>query len=91
MEDETEDPKNIPIYELDADTKNLVEVALNCIISLSEAQIEPDSKENLLIIADEIALRFGIPKMEIEEQLHGDEVIYRPRGGIFNDDESEAE
>jgi hypothetical protein len=80
-----------PIYNLDEDTQNLIEVALNCMVQLSEAQIEETAKENLLIICDEIALRFGIARMEVVEELHGDEVIYKPRGGIFNDDDEVPE
>jgi len=89
MDDNEERETNeIPLYSnIDADTLSLLEVALNCMISLSEAQIEEPARENLLTIADEIALRFGINKMEVEELLHGDEVIYKPRGGIFNDEE----
>lgn len=85
MDEANETPT--PIYNLDEDTQNLIEVALNCMVQLSEAQLEENAKENLLLICDEIALRFGIARMEVLEELHGDEVIYKPRGGIFNDEE----
>lgn len=88
MDDDEREINETPVYaNIDADTLNLLEVALNCMVQLSDAQIEEPAKENLLVIADEIALRFGIARMEVEEQLHGDEVIYKPRGGIFNDEE----
>ena len=81
-----ETPKEQPRYELDSDTQSLVEVALNCMLQLSTAQVEDEAAENLVIIANEIADRFNITVTELEEEQHGDEIIYKPKGGLFNDD-----
>lgn len=82
-----EDQEPTPNYTLDLDTQELVEVALNCMVQLSSAQIDEEAAENLLLIADEIALRFNITRSEIIEEQHGDEIIYKPKGGLFNDED----
>ena len=78
-----------PNYDLDSETLTLIEVALNCLVQLSEAQLDEEAAQNLLAIADELAVRFNISRSEIEETLHGDEVIYKPKGGLFKDEEDE--
>jgi hypothetical protein len=88
----------VPVYNVDEQTRDLIEAALNCLISLSEAQIAEESAEGILGIADSLAVRFGISRIEVEQELHttedGDEVIYRPRDSIFKskllDDDEEA-
>ena len=75
-----------PKYDLDNDTQDLIEVALNCMVQLSSAQLDDTAAENLILIADEIALRFNITRTDIIEEQHGDEIIYKPKGGLFNDD-----
>jgi len=82
-----ETPEQAPNYTLDDDTLALIEVALNCMVQLSAAQIEDEASENLILIADEIAMRFNITRSEIIEEKHGDEIIYKPKGGLFNDDD----
>ena len=78
-----------PTYDLDEDTLSLVEVALNCLVQLSEAQLDEAAASNLLVIAEELADRFSIPRTEIVEEKHGDEIIYKPKGGLFSDDDDE--
>lgn len=89
----------VPVYSVDEETRDLIEAALNCLISLSEAQINEESAEGILGIADSLAVRFGIARIEVEQELHvtedGDEVIYRPKDSIFksrllDDEEPEA-
>ena len=75
-----------PKYDLDNDTQDLIEVALNCMVQLSSAQLDDTAAENLILIADEIALRFNITRTDIIEEQHGDEIIYKPKGGLFNDE-----
>jgi hypothetical protein len=90
--------ESVPMYMVDEETRDLIEAALNCMISLSEAQVNPDSAEGILGIADSLAIRFGISRIEVEQELHttedGDEVIYRPKDSIFKskllDDDEEA-
>ena len=81
-----ENEEDLPNYELDDDTQGLVEVALNCMIQLSSAQVDEAAAENLVLIANELAARFNITVTELEEEQHGDEIIYKPKGGLFNDD-----
>lgn len=84
------DPEEIPLYSVDDATLELIEVALNCMVTLSESQLHEDARENLVTIADEIALRFGISAGVIETTTEDDgETILRPRGGIFNDEDDE--
>jgi len=74
-------------YTVDEDTQNLIEIALNCLVQLSEAQLDEAAAANLITIADALAERFNITRTDLEEQHHGDEIIYKPRGGVFGDDE----
>jgi len=87
--------EDTPVYILDDDTTALIESALNCMITLADAQIDETSKDNLELIADEIANRFGINSYKVVETVHtGDdgkeEVIYSPQGGLgLGDDDDE--
>ena len=69
-------------------------------VSLSEAQISEDAAQNILSIADALAIRFDINRIEVEQEVHTedgvDEVIYRPKNSIFkskllDDDDPEAQ
>lgn len=93
MENENE-PTPVPVYtNIDDDTLALIEVALNCMMQMSDLQLDEASRENVVLIADEIAARFAISAIHVEEEVTDDgETIYKPRGGVFNDlDESEEE
>jgi len=87
-----------PVYIIDDDTTALVEVALNALMTLSDAQVDDMSAEALAAIADSLADRFGINRFEVIETRHTDdngkeEIIYSPKGGIMpdvsNDNEEE--
>lgn len=79
-----------PTYTVDEQTQSLIEVALNCLVQLSEAQIEQNAADNILTIAEELAERFSIPRTEIIEELHEGETIYKPKGGIFGDEDDDS-
>ena len=90
----------VPVYAVDEETIGLIEAVLNCMVSLSEAQISEDAAQSILALADDLALRFNINRIEVEQEVHTadgvDEVIYRPRDSIFkskllDDDEPEAQ
>ena len=84
-QESTEGPK----YELDDDTQSLIEVALNCLMTLADAQLDEDARVNLVTIGDAIADAFGIVPLEIEQDTtDSGEVIYRPKGGIFPNEDS---
>jgi hypothetical protein len=90
-DDDNDDYVEPPVYALDEATLELVEIALNCMVQLGDAQMDAASRDNLLLIADEIAARFAITSYHVEEEITDDgETIYKPRGGVFNDlDEEE--
>lgn len=82
------------VYVVDDDTARLLEVVIGMIHMLATTQMEETSRENCHIIADELAERFAITlagDIEVEEIIHGDEVLYKPRGGVMGDDAPEAE
>lgn len=88
-----------PVYIVDDATEELLMTALNCMVTLADAQIDPISGEALIAIADEIAERFAIDRFEVEETVHTDdngdeEIIYSPKGGSImpdrDDDEDET-
>ena len=86
---ENEDGYDGGVYIIDDDTARLVEVVVGMIHMLAATQMEDNSRENCLVIADELSERFGIGpvgEFEVEEIIHGDEVFYKPRGGVMGDD-----
>lgn len=76
-------------YVLDDETQKLIEIALNCMVQLADAQILEQARDDLMVCADELARVFNIPHVDVVEQHHGDEIIYKPRKGIFGDEEEE--
>ena len=86
--------EEFPVYIVDDATQDLLETALNCMITLSDAQIDPSAGDALAAIADSLAERFAINRFEVEETIHTDdngeeEVIYKPKGGIMPDNNDE--
>lgn len=79
-------------YVVDDDTLDLLSSAVGCITLLASAQLESQARENLIIIAEELSERFMLNSVDIlvEEQVHstedGEELIYKPRGGVFGDE-----
>lgn len=85
---ESENPEEIIVYSLDTDTHELIEVACNCLVSLAEAQIHEESAQGLIAIADRLAERFSIGRLDQEIHTTDDgeeEVILRPGTSIFPD------
>jgi hypothetical protein len=78
-------------YVLDDETQKLIEIALNCIVSLADAQMLEQARDDLLVCADELARVFNIPHVEVVESHHGSEIIYKPKGGVFNDEPDDVE
>ena len=55
-------------------------------------EVDEETRSIIAVACDlilQLADRFGINSMEVIEEKHGDEIIYKPRGGLFNDDEDE--
>ena len=86
-------------YIVDEDTASLIATVVGVTRMAALAQINEEARENLEIIAEALADRFGIESsMVVEELVHNDpetgeeEILYKPRGGLFGDDEEpEAE
>lgn len=103
MDDQDDDEfegAELPVYTVDEETRSLIEAALNCMVSLSEAQISEEAAQSILALADDLAIRFDINRIEVEQEVHTtdgvDEVIFRPKNSIFksklldDDEDSEA-
>jgi len=99
-EDTNDEEEFEGVYVIDDDTADLLATAIGILQMMSQVQLGEDHKDNLLIIADEIQQRFAIEKdsITVEEVVTSDpetgeeEILYRPRGGVFGDDPSpEAE
>ena len=56
---------NTPVYDIDEETRELVEAALNMVAQTATLQLNEDSATGLLDICDAIAERFGIESHEI--------------------------
>ena len=80
-------------YAVDEDTEALLSVVVGMLNMLAQTQVDETARENCLIIAQELADRFMLDgeDIEVEEIIHGDEILYRPRGGVMGDEEPEAE
>jgi hypothetical protein len=92
MNEENIPPEKIVYTNIDSDTIALIEVALNCMNTLADAQMLEQSRDDLLTIADELGFRFGIAAIQLEDTGEVDEEgekIYKPLGGVFNDEDDE--
>jgi hypothetical protein len=85
-------------YVVDENTHDLLSTVFGCLHMLANTQVNEEARENLVIIAHELAERFmlgDLDEIAVEEQIHstdeGEEIIYKPRGGVFGDDEPEQE
>ena len=90
MNDANTPPEKIVYTNIDPDTLALIEVALNCMNTLADTQMLEQARDDLITIADELGFRFGIAALELEDtgELDADgEKIYKPLGGVFNDEE----
>jgi hypothetical protein len=88
--------EDTPVYILDDETTLLIESALNCMITLADAQIDEAGKESLELIADELAARFGIGSYKVLETVHTsddgeEEVIYSPLDGLGLGDDTDTD
>jgi hypothetical protein len=88
-DDDDDEAEEFPVYDLDEETRLLIETACNCLITLAEAQIHEEAGLGLIAIADALADRFALDKMELEQHHHktedGEEVLLAPKGGVFPD------
>lgn len=94
MDEQENTPEKIVYTNIDADTLALIEVALNCMNTLADAQMLEQSRDDLLTIADELGFRFGIAAIQLEDTGEVDEQgekIYKPLGGVFNDEDDGLE
>ena len=78
-------------YVVDEDTEALLNVVVGMLRMLAQTQVDENARENCFIIAQELADRFVLEgeDIEVEEIIHGDEILYRPRGGVMGDEEPE--
>ena len=56
---------NTPVYDIDEETRELIEAALNMVAQTATLQLNEESATGLLDICDSIAERFGIDSHEI--------------------------
>lgn len=92
--DDFEDDE-IPIYDVDDETRDLIQIVCGLVSNLAVIQLDEAARENLHTIADGLAERFALESIELEEQIHlgedGEEIIYKPKGGIFNEEEKDGD
>ena len=87
MHDDDEAANDItPVYFVDEHTEELIHAALNSMVAVADCQVDEASATALLVLADELALRFGIDRFEVLETVHTDdngdeEIIYTPKSG----------
>ena len=59
--------------EITDDLKEMIEAALNCMMVVADAQINDESAEALEMIAEALALEFGIERIDTEVLAGKDE------------------
>ena len=95
-EDDFDEQDQLPLYVVDTDTATLIETAIHAMMSMADCQIDPNAAEAMMMLADDLAARFGIDRFEVVETIHTDddgeeEIIYTPKGGSIMPDIEEEE
>jgi hypothetical protein len=95
FEEEFERDPNVPdVYIVDSQTEALLQSVVGCVQILANSQMNERSRDDLHLIALELQDRFGLDDEEfkVQELVHTDpdtgdeELIYKPLGGVFNDE-----
>ena len=95
FEEEFERDPNVPdVYIVDSETEALLQSVVGCVQILANSQMNERARDDLHIIALELQDRFGLDDEEfkVQELVHTDpdtgdeELIYKPLGGVFNDE-----
>jgi hypothetical protein len=95
FEEEFERDPNAPdVYIVDSQTEELLQSVVGCVQILANSQMSERSRDDLHLIALELQDRFGLDDEEfrVQELVHTDpdtgdeELIYKPLGGVFNDE-----
>jgi len=83
-------------YIVDSGTQELISTVIGVLHMAAMMQLSEESRQNLTIIADELGERFGIDaSILVEEEAYSDpetgeeEIIYKPHGGLFQDDDED--
>jgi len=61
------------VYDIDDETRQYLEAALNCLVHVADCQIQDADAEALYHIGDTLADRFGIEKIDVETVQGTDE------------------
>jgi len=88
------DEEEIIVYSLDQETHDLIEIACNCLVTLAEAQINEEAAQGLIVIADRLAERFSIGRLDQEIHKNEDgeeELIFKPGQSLFPEAEDDSE
>jgi len=86
--------EEIIIYSLDQETHDLIEIACNCLVTLAEAQVNEEAAQGLTVIAERLAERFSIARLDQEIHKNEDgeeELIFRPGQSLFPEAEDDSE
>lgn len=85
-DDDAADREEI-FYAVDEQTRSLIEVVCNCLVSLADAQVNEDAADGIIAIADTLADRFGVDRLDSETYTRDDgeeEIIFKPARGLFS-------
>tara|TARA_X000001036_G_C20055269_1_gene552637 strand:+ start:169 stop:510 length:342 start_codon:yes stop_codon:yes gene_type:complete len=70
--------KDPPYYEIDQETRDMLEAILNMIGGVADLQADDDSREDVYALGDEVATRFGVPLVKADaipgKTVDGEEV-----------------
>lgn len=58
-----------PYYEIDQETRDMLEAVLNMIGGVADLQADDDSREDVYALGDELATRFGVPLVTVDAEL----------------------
>lgn len=58
-----------PYYEIDQETRDMLEALLNLTGGVADLQMDDVSREDVYALGDEIATRFGVPLVKVDAEL----------------------
>lgn len=64
--------KNIPVYELDDETKDILIDAFNWLVRYADCQIDEESRLEIQSATEDLAYRFGLPLQRVEITVDDD-------------------
>lgn len=64
---------NPPYYEIDLETREMLEAVLNLVGGVADLQMDDEAREDLYALGDDLATRFGVNAIKVTSEEATDE------------------